>query len=67
MTISQNRRLLAHLRRGKRVTPMDALREFGCFRLGARMWDLRRAGHPIHRRMVEIDGRKRVAEYWLSR
>lgn len=29
------------------ITPIDAMREFGCMRLGARICDLRRAGYEI--------------------
>ena len=38
---SQTARIKAALLRGETLTPMDALRRFGCFRLGARIWDLR--------------------------
>lgn len=29
------------------ITPLDALREFCCMRLGARIYDLRRQGYAI--------------------
>ena len=29
------------------ITPLDALREFGCMRLGARIYDLKRRGYEI--------------------
>ena len=32
---SQTARIKAALLRGEKLTPMDALRRFGCFRLGA--------------------------------
>jgi hypothetical protein len=50
---------------GKPITPMVALRRFGCFRLGARIWDLRKDGHDIKSRLVERSG-SRVAEYRLA-
>jgi hypothetical protein len=50
---------------GDHITPLDALRRFGCLRLGARVYDLRRHGLPIERRMVERDG-KHYAEYRLG-
>lgn len=34
------------------INPMQAIQDLGCYRLGARIWDLRHAGHPISRRMV---------------
>lgn len=36
-----------HLREHGSITPVDAMREFGCMRLGARIWDLKREGHSI--------------------
>ena len=48
---------------GRKLTPLDALRDFGCFRLGARIYDLKQEGYPVERRMVETDEGKRVAEY----
>lgn len=38
---SQTARIKAALLKGEKLTPMDALRRFGCFRLGARIWELR--------------------------
>ena len=34
------------------ITPVDAMREFGCMRLAARISDLRRDGHQISSRIV---------------
>lgn len=64
-TQSQCTRILKYLRKGGALTPLDALRKFGSFRLGARVYDLRKSGHAISRRMVEKGG-KRVAEYRLG-
>lgn len=62
---SQNDRLLCYLATGKPVTPLMALRRFGIFRLGARVYDLKRDGHNITSRMVKR-GDARVAEYRLQ-
>lgn len=48
------------------VTPLDALDAIGSFRLGARVWDLRRAGHDIRREWWETPGGARVARYVLD-
>jgi hypothetical protein len=63
---SQSAQILAHLREGNAITPLEALNRFGCFRLGARIWDLKREGHEIHTEMVEIGSDKRVARYRLA-
>ena len=63
---SQNRMILGHLKEFKSITSLDALSEFGCFRLAARIKDLRDAGHHIHTEMVELPrGGQRIAEYTL--
>jgi hypothetical protein len=62
---TQAGRILAYLRAGNRITALDALESFGCFRLAARIHELRREGWAIEERTVETRGGKRVAEYSL--
>lgn len=62
--MSQTARILAHLKSGRPLTPLEALRRFGSFRLGARICELREAGYRIRTRLVKRNG-KRVAEYRL--
>ncbi len=64
---SQNIQILQHLRRGRALSAIIALHLFNCFRLGARIWDLRKAGHSITTRMVETRDGKRIAAYRLER
>lgn len=54
-----------HLRSGKTITPIEALDLYGCFRLGARIWDLKDQGLDIATEMV-TNGRKRYARYSLK-
>ena len=67
---SQRNVILKALQLGRRLTPLDALRDFSCFRLGARIYELRQAGHPIQSKMIEVEGRlhgkARVKQYWLE-
>jgi len=62
--------ILSRLRRGETLTRRDALLEFGCGRLAARINELRDAGEPIETEMIEVtnaDGStSRVAEYSLK-
>lgn len=62
---SQTELILEALCQGRELTPLDALREFGCFRLGARIWDLTQAGYRIDSRLVCHNG-KRYASYKLT-
>ena len=43
--LSQN--ILEWLTNGHTLTPLEALKRFGCLRLSARIHDLRAAGHDI--------------------
>ncbi len=45
--MTQTERILRHLRDYGSITPVEALREYGCMRLGARIYDLKRDGHAI--------------------
>ena len=47
--MSQCEKILCHLQTRGTITPVEAMNEYGCMRLGARIWDLRRAGHTIMR------------------
>ncbi|GAT33259.1 helix-turn-helix domain-containing protein [Terrimicrobium sacchariphilum] len=64
-TQSQADAILAYLRAKGRITPMEALRKFGSFRLGARIYDLKRRGFMIHTKLIERRG-KRFAQYEMS-
>lgn len=64
---SQRAKILAHLQKGYSVTPISALEKFNCFRLGARIWDLKDKGHQIETDMVDDKKTgKRYASYRLS-
>lgn len=58
--MTQCERVLAYLKAEGSITQLDAVREFGCYRLGARIWDLRRAGHKIKK--TTITKRNRFGE-----
>lgn len=45
--ISQKEMVLSYLQRNGKITDREAYTEFGIRRLGARIWDLRAAGHAI--------------------
>lgn len=65
--MTQNQALLRLLRlRGPEgVTPLDALRELGCFRAAARVWELKAAGHDIRTDEALLPTGKKVARYVL--
>ena len=49
---SQSKNIIEWLERGNSITPILALEKFGCFRLGARIWDLRKMGYNIESKLV---------------
>jgi hypothetical protein len=64
MAKTQTERILNYLSKGKGITPIDALNRFGCFRLAARISDLRLAGHRIFTDSITKNG-KTFANYKL--
>lgn len=64
---TQSRAILDALRAGQALTPLDALERFQCFRLAARVHDLRRQGFPILEETITTATGKRVAMYRLER
>ena len=62
--MSQTQAILKHLQRAS-ITPLEALDRYGCFRLGARIHELKQAGHSIKSEIVEREG-KRFARYSLA-
>ena len=47
MKRSQNEMILDHLLKGNKITQAEAVERFGCYRLSARIHDLREEGYTI--------------------
>lgn len=62
--MTQNQQIKSYLEKGKSITPILALEKFGCFRLAARISDLRNDGLNIATKIVTKDG-KTFASYKL--
>ncbi len=56
--MSQCTDILAALRQGQVLTPLDALERFRCFRLAARVEELRNRGHNVRCELIDIEGKK---------
>ncbi len=68
MRETQNSKILTYLAEGNTITPLKALKLFGCMRLGARIWDLKKMGNKIYGRTVAVKTRNGIAhikEYGL--
>jgi hypothetical protein len=61
---TQNQQIIAYLMSGRTLTPLEALDRFGCLRLGARIWDLKKRGFDIKKETVESNGKHYASYYW---
>jgi hypothetical protein len=66
-TDSQNALIKGWLLNGYSLTQLEALNQFGCFRLAARISDLRDKGLNVVTYMVTLENGKRVARYILKK
>ena len=62
--MTQNQQIKGYLEKGKSITPIQALNKFGCFRLAARISDLRNEGLNIATKIITKEG-KSYASYRL--
>jgi hypothetical protein len=63
---SQSSVILDYLKNGRSITAIEALNIFGCFRLAARIHELRKEGWNILEKIVEGENGKRYASYRLN-
>jgi len=64
MPKSQKENILEYLQIGNKITPLEALYQFGSFRLSAIIFELRQEGYNIITHNKTVDG-KTFAEYEL--
>lgn len=64
--MTQNDLIKEHLKKGKKITPMEALVNYGCFRLAARIKDLREGGLDILTVIKRDEIGRSYAEYQLA-
>jgi hypothetical protein len=63
--MTQKQRIRAHLLRHNSITPMEALRKYRCFRLAARIRNLKDEGFSVRTVMCERRG-TRFAKYVMG-
>lgn len=63
---SQQERILAWLRSGRKLTQLEALNKFGCMRLASRISDLRKLGYEIKVMKILTMTGKYVAQYSME-
>lgn len=67
---TQAKRILEYMKKNGGITSLDAARDLGCMRLGARIFELKDDGHEIKSEFVEVKNRYgekcRVKRYWIG-
>lgn len=63
--MTQNQKIANYLNKGKSLTPIQALNKFNCFRLAARISDLRNDGMLIKTKIITVKKGVNVASYSL--
>lgn len=68
--LTQNQRIVKYMEEFGSITQLDAIRDLGIMRLGARIWELKRDGVPIESNFVNVKNRYgetvQVKEYMLA-
>lgn len=62
---SQTDRILEYMLQGHSITPLEALEKFKCFRLGARIADIKAKGYLVYSEFVTTPSEKKVKQYHL--
>jgi hypothetical protein len=63
--ITQNKQVLGYLRLHGSITPQEAMESLACYRLGARIHELRKEGYNIAGALVKSIGGAHFAKYTL--
>ncbi len=68
--VTQAKLILEYLDEFGSITPLEAIRDIGCYRLSARISDIKKMGIPIETDIVNVKNRRgkysRIARYSLA-
>ena len=64
---NQTTKILLYLKEGNKITGMDALNLFGCWRLGARIHNIRAMGFNVKTDLITTSTKKVIAEYSMGK
>lgn len=65
--IPQNAAVLAYMREFGSITAKEAVAALSCYRLSARIYDLKRAGHNVVAERVDSGNGGQFARYWVAK
>lgn len=67
---TQAKRILAYMKEHGGITTLEAVRDLGCMRLGARIYELKDSGVDVKSEFIEVENRYgekcRVKRYWID-
>ena len=66
MRVTQKDKILRYMMENGSITPLDAMREFSCMRLGARIADLKADGYDIRTEFRSGKNKFGEATHWAS-
>lgn len=66
MKITQCEMIIEYLNTYKEITPLEAMRDLGVYRLASRIADLKNQGHKIKSKMVAVETRNGGKTYVAS-
>ena len=56
--MTQVEKIIDYIETEGSITPLEALREFGCMRLASRITDIKKLGYPVVRQMESSKNRR---------
>ena len=62
---NQTTKILLYLKEGNKITGMDALKLFNCWRLGARIFNIRAMGFNVKTDLITTENGKVIGQYSL--
>lgn len=65
-SMSYKKIIMQKLMAGETISPLSALKDFGCLSLSQRISELRQAGEPIQGRLVTNANGKHHNIYWIE-
>ena len=67
---SQSQRIVDYMTEYGSITPLEAIRDIGCYRLAARISDIKKQGYPVKTEIIAVKNRmgttSNVARYSLE-
>lgn len=65
-TDNQKKQIVNYLMTKGPLTVLTAMQFIRCYALSQRIGELKKEGYDIHRRMIQVDSGKHVAEYYMK-